>query len=60
MTGPIFGSLETDVRRDGAFEFQAVTPGHYTLTVPQVPAIAPMSVVVDWNDANIEVRDRSR
>jgi hypothetical protein len=55
MTGPIIGSLETAVRPDGSFEFAAVTPGNYRLRLPQVPELAPIYVVVSWNDAEVQV-----
>src|SRR5262245_9683268 len=60
MTGPIVGTLETPVRPDGSFEFAAATPGMYRLTVAQVPEIAPMNVVVTWNDADVKVTATSR
>jgi hypothetical protein len=60
MTGPIVGTLETPVRPDGSFEFAAATPGMYRLTVAQVPEIAPMNVVVTWNDADVKVTATNR
>ena len=56
LEGPIVGALETSVGANGVFDFAAVTPGHYTLSVPQSSQFAPRSVVVDWNDANVELR----
>jgi hypothetical protein len=47
-TGPIVGRLEAPVRPDGTFEFAAVPPGVYRLTVPQMPDLAPADVVVDY------------
>jgi len=55
LTGPIVGSLETAIRPDGSFEFPAVTPGMYRLTLSQVPELKPVSVVVTWRDAETEV-----
>jgi hypothetical protein len=55
MTGPIIGTLETAVQRDGSFDFTAVTPGVYNLRVLQAPGIAPVDVVVDWNDTTVQV-----
>jgi hypothetical protein len=55
LTGPIVGTLETAIRPDGMFEFPAVTPGMYRLTLSQVPELKPMSVVVTWRDAETEV-----
>jgi hypothetical protein len=54
MTGPIIGVLETPLEPDGSFTFPAVTPGHYTLTVPGNAQVAPISVVVTYSD--VEVR----
>lgn len=54
-TGPIMGTLTTAVRPDGSFEFTAVTPGAYDLRFPQVPDLAPIAVVVDWNDAERQI-----
>ena len=56
LEGPIIGALEASVGPNGVFDFPAVTPGHYTLSVPQTSEFAPRSLVVDWNDANVEVR----
>jgi hypothetical protein len=55
MTGPIVGKLQTKVQPDGTFEFPAVTPGSYSLTVPQLPQSAPMNVVVQWTDVDVVV-----
>jgi len=55
MTGPIVGSLETPVRRDGSFEFAAATPGLYSLRLTQVSELAPVPVVVTWSDAEVQV-----
>lgn len=56
LEGPIVGALEATVDANGMFDFTAVTPGHYTLSIPQASQFAPQSVVVDWNDTNVEVR----
>ena len=58
MTGPIIGALEAPLQADGSFEFAAVTPGSYTLTVPGAADVAPINVVV--TDSNVEVNPRAR
>jgi hypothetical protein len=55
MTGPIIGSVEAAVHEDGAFEFPALTPGMYKLTLPQIPEFTPIPLVVTWNDAEIQI-----
>jgi hypothetical protein len=55
LTGPIIGSLEAPVRNDGSFEFAAVTPGRYSLRLPQVPEVTPIDVVAVGNDADVRV-----
>jgi hypothetical protein len=55
MTGPILSTLQTTVRNDGSFEFPAVTPGSYSLTIPQAPQLAPIPVVVQWTDVEVPV-----
>jgi hypothetical protein len=60
LTGPIVGALDAAVQKDGSFDFPAVTPGYYTLTVPQAPSLAPVIVVVDWNDASVQVGSTGR
>jgi hypothetical protein len=55
MTGPIIGKLEAPVQKDGSFVFAAVTPGRYDLKLPQVPELAPISVVVGWDDVDVPV-----
>jgi hypothetical protein len=51
LAGPIFNRLQADVQQDGTFEFPAVTPGLYTLTLPGVEALKPMTVVIDGPNA---------
>ena len=60
MTGPIIGTLETSVLEDGSFEFPAATPGMYSLKLSQVPELAPVPVVVTWNDAEVQVAVSNR
>jgi hypothetical protein len=52
----VVGSLEAPVRADGSFEFPAVPPGIYRLTVPQMPDVAPVDVVVDYATGAADVR----
>jgi hypothetical protein len=58
MTGPIVSVLEVAVQPDGSFDFPAVTPGHYELRVVGTPQIAPLSVVVDWNDTTVQIGEK--
>lgn len=51
LTGPIMGALQSTVRPDGTFEFPAVIPGLYTVTLNSVPEFSPMLVAVDSADA---------
>jgi hypothetical protein len=55
ITGPIIGTLAAMPRPDGSFEFAALTPGMYSLRLPQVPELKPINVVVTWADQMIEV-----
>jgi hypothetical protein len=47
LAGPIFSRLQADVQQNGTFEFPAVTPGLYTLTLSGVRELAPMTVAID-------------
>jgi hypothetical protein len=58
MTGPINGRLDTEVRPDGTFEFAAVPSGLYRLRVPQLPELAPLTVVVDSRGADVQFTAR--
>ncbi len=61
ITGPINGKLEAAARPDGSFEFPAVIPGLYQLTLAQVPELKPMNVVVagwDMTDVRVAVPGR--
>ena len=61
IVGPIIGSLDTAIRPDGSFEFAAVPPGLYQLRVPQIPEIAPVLAVVDYQSgANVQLGPASR
>lgn len=58
LRGPIVGGLEATTRPDGSFQFGAVPPGLYRLTVPQMPEIAEATVVVDWGGAEVRLAPR--
>jgi hypothetical protein len=55
MSGPIVGSVQAPVRQDGTFEFGTLTPGMYSLRLPQVPEFQPVNVVITWNDAEVQL-----
>jgi hypothetical protein len=60
ITGPIIGSLETPVGQDGSFEFPTVIPGLYRLRLTDVPAFAPVNVVVTRTDAEVQLSVAAR
>lgn len=45
--GATYNKLQADIQQDGTFEFPAVMPGSYRLTLTQVPEMAPMTVILD-------------
>jgi hypothetical protein len=47
MVGPTFNKGLADVEQDGSFQFDAVVPGLYQLTLNGVPDFPPMTVVVE-------------
>jgi len=47
MTGPTFNRGQADIEQDGSFQFDAVVPGLYKLTLNGIPEFPPMTVVVD-------------
>jgi hypothetical protein len=47
LTGPTFNRGQADVQQDGTFQFDAVVPGLYKLTLNGIPEFAPMTVIVD-------------
>jgi len=47
MTGPTFNKGQADVQPDGTYQFDAVVPGLYRLTLNGVPNFTPMTVVVE-------------
>jgi len=50
MTGPTFNTGQADVQPDGTYQFDAVVPGLYRLTLNGVPNFKPMTVVVEGFD----------
>ncbi len=60
ITGPINGPLSAPVRTDGSFEFAALVPGLYTVRLSQVPAFAPVRVVVGSTGAEVTLRAAAR
>jgi hypothetical protein len=50
MTGPTFNRGQADVEQDGSFQFDAVVPGLYTLSLNGVPEFKPITVVVEGFD----------
>jgi len=58
LTGRVIGTLEARVRKDGSFEFPAVTPGTYRVRVPQIPDATPSYIVVGWSDTDVQVSGR--
>ena len=47
LTGPTFNKLQADIEQNGSFEFPAVIPGAYRLTLNGVPELRPITVNVD-------------
>jgi hypothetical protein len=63
IKGPItiIGSMQTTIREDGTFEFPAVTPGSYALSLTSVPEFTPLILNLDSTDtANVSVVVPSR
>ena len=63
IKGPItiIGSMQTSIREDGTFEFPAVTPGSYSLSLTSVPEFTPLILNLDSTDtANVSVVVPSR
>jgi hypothetical protein len=63
IKGPItiIGSMQTNIRDDGTFEFPAVTPGSYSLGLTSVPEFTPLILNLDSTDtANVSVVVPSR
>jgi hypothetical protein len=56
LAGPIVGTLQAPVQKDGSFDFATVIPGLYRLRIPQVQALAPMEVTVaGWDTTQVRV-----
>ena len=55
LTGPIVGTITAPIRPDGSFEVPAVTPGRYTVGVPQLASVPPASVVFYASDESVTV-----
>lgn len=47
MTGPTYNRILADIEQTGTFQFDAVVPGSYKLSLNGVPEYAPITVVVD-------------
>lgn len=47
LTGPTFSTLQADIEQNGSFEFQAVIPGAYKLTLKGIPNFRPITVNID-------------
>jgi hypothetical protein len=58
LTGPIIGLLDAPVGQDGTFEFAAVPSGLYRVRLPQIPELAPMTIVVDSRGAEVQFTAR--
>jgi hypothetical protein len=53
--------MQTTIREDGTFEFPAVTPGSYALSLTSVPEFTPLILNLDSTDtANVSVVVPSR
>jgi hypothetical protein len=58
ITGPVNGALSTPLRADGSFEFPALPPGMYRLTIPALPQVPATNVVVDADGADVQLTSR--
>ena len=47
LTGSTFNRGQADVEQDGSFQFDAVVPGTYRLTLNGVPGLRPITINVD-------------
>ena len=56
LNGPVLTNVETTTRGDGSFEFAALPPGLYRLSLPQVPTFATRNIVVDSTGANVQIQ----
>jgi hypothetical protein len=55
LTGPIVGTITAPIRADGSFDVPAVTPGRYTVRVPQLASVPPADVVFYASDESVTV-----
>ena len=55
LAGPIVGTLEAPLAKDGSFEFPAVPRGGYIVDVPQVPQLFSARIVVDVGGAFVRL-----
>jgi hypothetical protein len=55
VTGPIITAAEVPLAADGSFQFAALPPGLYRISVPQLPAFTPRNVVVDSAGRDIQL-----
>jgi hypothetical protein len=56
MTGPVIGLMQAAVQPNGSFEFPAVVPGTYQLSLTEVPQFRPISVVVaGWEGTKVDL-----
>lgn len=55
LTGPIVGAITAPIAPDGSFAIAAITPGRYTVRVPDQPAIAPVNIVALASDTAVDV-----
>ena len=47
LTGPTFNKMQADVEQTGSFQFDAVVPGAYRLSLNGVPEFQPLNVIID-------------
>ena len=55
LSGPIVGTLEAPLAKDGSFEFPAVPRGGYTVDDPRVPQLFSARVVVHVEGAFVRL-----
>jgi hypothetical protein len=58
IAGPVNGILSAPLRADGSFEFPALPPGMYRLTIPALPQVPATNVVVDAEGADVQLATR--
>jgi hypothetical protein len=61
IAGPIVGSLQASVQKDGSFEFPTVIPGLYTLKLTGVAEFKPIEfTVAGWDTVDVPVTVAAR